>query len=370
MKMEKAKNIATIAVFLAFVFGLAFLGALLPDATLSRAERRKLAQSPKLTAGSVMNGKFMTDLEAYLLDQFPFRDDWRAVKAALRFGLFRQMDNNGVYLVGDSVLKLEYPLKEDQVNYAAKKIAEVCEKYLSGMRVYWSVVPDKNYFAARENGRMALDYDRLMALMREGVPEKMTYVDLFGDLTIGDYYKTDAHWRQDRILPVAKKLAEAMGAEEGLLGETDYESHELSPFYGGYWGQSALNVEPDTLVYLESGYTKNATVTSAQKPGETLPVYTLDRFAGMDGYDVFLDGAATILTVECESAAAGRELIVFRDSSASSLAPLLLGAYAKITLVDLRYVKAELVGQYVDFADQDVLFLYGVSLLNSGTLLK
>lgn len=370
MKMEKAKNIATIAVFLAFVFGLAFLGAILPDAAFSRAERRKLAQSPKLTAESVMNGKFMTNLEEYLLDQFPFRDNWRTVKAALRFGLFLQMDNNGVYFAGDSVLKLEYPLREDQVNYAAKKIAEVYEQYLSGMRVYWSVVPDKNYFAAKESGHMALDYERLMELMREGVPAKMTYVDLFDALSIGDYYRTDAHWRQDRILPVAKKLAMAMGAGENLLGEAAYESHELSPFYGGYWGQSALNAEPDTLVYLESEYTKNAVVKSAEKPGQTLPVYTLDRFAGMDGYDVFLDGAATILTVECKNAKTDKELILFRDSSASSLAPLLLGAYAKITLIDLRYVSAALVGQYVDFADQDVLFLYGVPLLNSGTLLK
>ncbi len=36
------------------------------------------------------------------------------------------------------------------MSYAAKKIAEVYEKYLSGMKVYWSVVPDKNYFAARK----------------------------------------------------------------------------------------------------------------------------------------------------------------------------------------------------------------------------
>jgi hypothetical protein len=367
--MEKAKNMAIVAVFLALVFGIAALSAILPDAVLSRAERRKLAQKPALDAESVMNGKFMTGLEEYLLDQFPGRDGWRTIKAAMRFGLFRQMDNNGVYLVGDSVFKLEYPLKEEQVRYAAKKIAEVYEQYLSGMRVYWSVVPDKNYFAAEESGRMALDYDRLMVLMREGVPGNLTYVDLFDLLTLDDYYKTDAHWRQERIYKVAEQLAKAMGAV-GMPRAEEFESRELSPFYGGYWGQSALSVAPDTLVYLESAYTKSAVVQNAEKPGESLPVYTLDRFDGMDGYDVFLDGAAAIITMTCETAKTDKELIIFRDSSASSLAPLLLGAYKKITLVDLWYIRADLVERYVDFADQDVLFLYGVALLNSGTLLK
>jgi hypothetical protein len=367
--LEKAKNIAIIAVFLAFVFGLAFLGAILPDAAVSRAERRKLAQKPALSAESVLDGSFMDKLEEYLLDQFPARDAWRTVKAALRFGLFCQMDNNGVYLAEDSVFKLEYPLKEDQVRFAAKKIAEVYEKYLSGMKVYWSVVPDKNFFEAEKSGHMALDYDRLMELMQEGVPQGLNYVDLFYTLTIDDYFRTDAHWRQDRILKVAKKLAQAMGAE-GVPDEDAFTDRVLSPFYGGYWGQSALHVAPDALVYLESDYTKHAKVQSADKPGQTLPVYTLDRFLGMDGYDVFVDGAATIVTIICENAETDRELIIFRDSFASSLAPLMLGAYSKITLVDLRYVKTDLVGQFVDFSNQDVLFLYGVAILNSGSILK
>ncbi len=149
MKMEKAKNIATVAVFLAFVFGLAFLGAILPDAALSRAERRKLAQSPKLTAESVMNGKFMTGLEEYLLDQFPFGTAGAPSRPPCASGSFCRWTTTASTLWGFG-FEAGIPLKEDQVSYAAKKIAEVYEKYLSGMKVYWSVVPDKNYFAARK----------------------------------------------------------------------------------------------------------------------------------------------------------------------------------------------------------------------------
>jgi len=367
--MEKAKNAAVLAVFLAFLFGVAFLFAVLPDSALSFAERRRLAQRPGLSAGAVLDGSFMDDLEAYLLDQFPGRDGWRALNAALRLGLLRRLDSGGIYLIGDAVFKLEYPLKEGQVRAAAEKIAEVYGMYLSGMKVCWSIVPDRNYFAAEQSGRPALDYDRLLQLMKEGVPAELSYVDLFGELSEDDYFRTDPHWRQDRVLKIAQKLADAMGADAALT-EEDFTAHELSPFYGAYWGQSALPVAPDTLVYLESGYTRSATVESADRPGEVLPVYTVERFSGMDGYDVFLDGAASVLTITCETAPTDRELVIFRDSNASSLAPLLLGAYAKITLVDLRYIRADMVGNYVDFAHQDVLFLYGVSVLNSGGILK
>ena len=37
------------------------------------------------------------------------------------------------------------------------------------MNVYFSIIPDKNYFAAESNGYPSLDYERLEALMLENV---------------------------------------------------------------------------------------------------------------------------------------------------------------------------------------------------------
>ena len=45
-------------------------------------------------------------------------------------------------------------------------------------------------------------------------------------------------------------------------------------------------------------------------------------------------------------------------------------AYAKITLVDIRYLKAEMLGSLVDFENADVLFLYSTSVLNNGKTIK
>ena len=66
-----------------------------PDDQHSSAERRKLKQMPELTWETVFNGRFMSEFESYCLDQFPFRDAFRSLKALTNV----KTDNNDVYVV-------------------------------------------------------------------------------------------------------------------------------------------------------------------------------------------------------------------------------------------------------------------------------
>ena len=52
------------------------------------------------------------------------------------------------------------------------------------------------------------------------------------------------------------------------------------------------------------------------------------------------------------------------------MAPLLVQDYAKVTLVDIRYMNLEVLDKFLEFNGQDVLFLYSTLVLNSGTTLK
>ena len=61
---------------------------------------------------------------------------------------------------------------------------------------------------------------------------------------------------------------------------------------------------------------------------------------------------------------------MFRDSFGSSLVPLLAEGYARITLVDIRYVAPERLGMWLTFDNQDVLFLYSTPVLNNSETLK
>ena len=63
-------------------------------------------------------------------------------------------------------------------------------------------------------------------------------------------------------------------------------------------------------------------------------------------------------------------MIIFRDSYGSSLIPLFINGYKKITVVDTRYISPKILNNYIDFKNKDVLFIYGVILLNDSISMK
>ena len=65
-----------------------------------------------------------------------------------------------------------------------------------------------------------------------------------------------------------------------------------------------------------------------------------------------------------------KELIIFRDSFGSSITPLILTGYSKVTLVDTRYMSPKLINQYIKFANQDILFMYSTLIINNSSSLK
>ena len=83
-----------------------------------------------------------------------------------------------------------------------------------------------------------------------------------------------------------------------------------------------------------------------------------------DKYDIYLSGATPIISIENPNAKTDKELLLFRDSFGSSLAPLIVENYSKITLIDLRYISSQLLENFIDFENQDVLFLYSTVVLN------
>ena len=365
--MEKRKNWAVLLLTGLFLFGFAVWAAVKPADSLSKAERRALAQLPELSLSSVLNGTFMTKFESYTLDQFPLRDGFRQLKARTLRDVLRQKDDHGIYLAGGYAAKLDYPMKEASVEHASERFRWIYEKYLKGsaQNIYFAPIPDKNYFLAAQNGYPVMDYDAFVSAFRSRM-EYAQFIDLTPSLTLDCYYRTDIHWRQEALIDTAQLLAEAMG----IPLRTDFETHTLdTPFYGVYCGQSALPLEPDTLRYLDNDILRSCTVYDYETDTE-LPVYDLSAADSDDAYALFLSGSKSILTLRNPNADEGRKLIVFRDSFASSLLPLLAGAYAEITLIDIRYVAPERLGTWIDFSGKDVLFLYSTPVLNSSETIK
>ena len=362
---ERTKNIIVLLLTGVVIFGFALLGLLMPDGDVSLSERRPLKQTPKLSADTILSGDFTADFEEYSADQFPLRDTFRRIKAYAVYYLFRQGDNNGVYLQGGYASKLEYPLNEDSLQRAAQVFKKVYDKYLTESRVYLSIIPDKNAFMAESGGYPAIDYARFVDMMTHSTPF-MEYIPIDQLLELEDYYRTDTHWRQERIVDVAAHLGEAMGAE--LKGEYN-EAVLDKPFYGVYCGQAALPLPAESLYYLINEVLEGCSVYD-HETGRYIGVYDLEKAGGQDPYEIFLSGSKSLLTIENPACDNGKELIVFRDSFGSSIVPLLVEGYSAVTVVDIRYISSDMLGRFVDFHGQDVLFLYSTLVLNNSVTLK
>ncbi len=334
-----------------------------PAADFSQSERRKLAQFPALSSETLSGGKFMSDFEGYSTDQFPFRDGFRRLKARVHYDLLCQRDNNGIYLAQGQAAKLEYPINNEAVGRALKTFQGIYDRYLVGCRVYAAVVPDKGYYLAQANGYPAMDYEALLHRVQKEMPYA-SYVNLTDLLTGEDYYQTDTHWRQERLLPVANRLCMAMDtrAPTGLTAVK-----EDRPFYGVYYGQAALPMEPDVLYTMEGDWLENCRVLNYET-GKYGGIYDGSKLDGPDLYEAYLSGSVSLLKIENPAGEAGRHLVVFRDSFGSSLVPLLAMGYETVTVVDVRYIAPAMLGRFVKFTDQDVLFLYSTLVLNNNTL--
>lgn len=351
------------------LLGLSVWAAMKPDGDSSLTERRKLTSFPNITLNRVWEGQWATEFETYAMDQFPLRDGFRSLKALAAKYLMGQQDSHGVYVVEGSAAKLDYPLGEDSLAYAAGRFQWVYAQYLQDTesKVYLSIIPDKNFFLGANNGYPTLAYDELVESMGAKM-DFVQYIDLFPLLKATDYYATDAHWRQECLVPVAQKLGDAMGATVAEEGE--YEAVTLdSLFCGVYVGQSVLPMEGEDMIYLTSQVLEAATVYDYETDSY-IPVYDVEKGAGRDPYEMFLGGSKSLLYMENNCAATDRELIVFRDSFGSSIAPLLLSGYKSITLIDIRYISPSALGRFVDFHGQDVLFLYSTSVLNNSETIK
>ena len=361
-------NIVMVGCFVLITSGFMLINIIKPDGEYSFFERRKLLTPPGYSPEKFLSGEFFNDYEKYFLDQFAFRDTFRGFAAFTSLYLLNQKDNNGIYIIDGNINKIEYPLNEKAILNAAKKLNQVYERYLQGLNVSYAVIPDKNYFIAEKYGYLAMDYDRLLEILQNNVQD-MRYVDILAHLAIEDYYRTDIHWSQDRIIDIADILLEGLG-NCNMASDFEYTTAELSNFYGALYGQAALNISPDTLFYLTNPMLENAVVFDYETMTGS-KIYMPELFNNIDPYDVFLSGAKALLTITNPAAENDKELILFRDSFGSSIAPLLMSGYSKITLVDLRYITTDLVGNYIDFSnDPDVLFLYSTQILNNSFMLK
>ena len=101
-----------------------------------------------------------------------------------------------------------------------------------------------------------------------------------------------------------------------------------------------------------------------------MSIYDFEKLETDDPYEFFLSGNQSVVTIKNEKSESDKRLVIFRDSFASSFAPLLSENYSEIVLIDLRYIMSDMIGEYVDFENADILFMYSTRLINNSLCMR
>ena len=354
---DKIKDIVVTIIFLFTVISLFLINVIKEDTDISVAERRKLATMPELTTKSLFDGTYFKKFDSYVTDQFVERDAFRKIKIDIE--LSTKGEYNNLYLYDDYIIEEIFPLNSNSINNLTNKINYIKDTYLNdNSNIYYTIIPDKNYFV--NNGNLKLDYNKLQDMMKSNLTN-LNYINIFDKLTLDNYYKTDTHWKEEDLFNVANTIANQMNFD---INNNNNVVNTITTFKGSYAGRLSVTKDIDTIKTISNPSTLNSSVYNYETKKYT-DIYDYTKINSLDKYDIYLSGAVPIIDIINNNSSSDKELIVFRDSYGSSLIPLLIEGYKKITVIDIRYISSKILNKYIDFNDQDVLFMYSILTINN-----
>ena len=350
----KNKIVSLLFIGYLFFFAIHFV---ITDEVISATERRKLATFPAFE----ISNEYITKVEKYLLDHFPYRDKYRNIKSLYNLNVLNRLENNGIFVYRNEIYKTEYPTSLSSVDNFINKTENI-KRLFNNSNFYLMVIPDKNYYLP-EKDFLHLEYDVIYSKLKK---LNMINIDLKDILTKDDYYRTDTHWKQQNLDKVIKKMSQHLNFN---YEKDAYQLNSFDKFYGVYYGQAAQKLDPDELIYLTNDDINNAMVKYLENPNLNT-VYNKEKLLSLDAYEVYLDGASSFIEIVNPNANEEKELIIFRDSFGSSITPLLIKYYSKITLIDNRYINSANFKDLINRDNQEILFIYSTLIVNNSSSLK
>lgn len=371
--MKTAKYIQ-IAIFFLLPMILLLGSIFSPDRESSQRENRNLTQLPKLTAASLFSGDYMTRFEKYMSDQVVGRDGFVAAKTFLNRATGKT-EQNGVYIGEDGWL-FEEPSKYDDEKVtetvdAIRSFFEECEiehqmfvLVPNSSEIVTDKLPKHLSFESQENQIQKI-YSRL--------PEKINCIDAEGALKNGGspeklYYKSDHHWTSYGAKSVFDTVAKSWELD---VYSVNYQTYALSDsFFGTLSSSSGIYDNPDVIeaIIPENSAGTYIVLNSSQKT-KSVSMFDLSKLENGNKYEVFLGGNFSKLTITTTSHTENK-LLIFKDSYANCMLPMLTPFFSEIVVVDARYFTDDIRAVVNDGEFTHMMFLYNVNTFLEDTSLK
>ncbi len=323
-------------------------------------------QKPQFTIVDFVSGKFSDELEQYLTDQVPLRDDWVTLKIYLELAVGKR-ESGGVYIGRDKYLMdkfTSYSKKQLAANAAA--LAELQKKLAAEdismdtilVPVAAQVLTDKLPAYAP-----VADYAAILEVLTDaGVDTVDMLTALAAHSGENIYYRTDHHW-------TSLGAYYAYCAWRGIEPNADEWTQEIlcDNFHGTTWNKVPLPTVPaeEITAWYKHEY-HNVSYNGGEY--ETNSIYECKYLSGSDQHAVFLNSnqAQTVISGSGKSG----KLLLIKDSYGNTFSQFPVEDYAEVHVLDLCFFKGD-VTEYAKENDiTDALVLYGVQNFVKDTNLR
>lgn len=334
------------------------------DKVFSESENRVLEQVPRFSISQLMDGRFTTNYEKYISDQFPLRDFWIGVKSTIEKVLGKK-ENNQVYLARDGYLmeKFEDPdkgifkSKVDRINSLISDSLDIDK--------YFMLIPNSVKVLENKLPPYAPNGDQLVYInkMKKSVNKDIKFINVYDTLYSHKdeyiFYRTDHHWTTKGAYLAYKQLITNMGIKPH---KEDYFNIDkiTDDFYGSLYSKSGFrNIEPDTIQLYRPKKDEGIRVEYVNEKKVIDSIYNLDNLRKKDKYTIFLDGNYPLIKIN-SNIDNKEKLLIIKDSYANSIIPFLTGHFNEIYVVDLRYYDDNIEPLIKNNKIDSVLILYNV----------
>lgn len=359
-----------------FFIGLFFLfGANLiqKDQSFSEQENRMLATRPALSLDKLEDGRFSTEYETYVNDQFVFRNFWVRLKSQIDVWLGKR-ESNGVYLGKDDYLIQQFTKPdEENLNQTIEELQRFSRRYPE-LKQYALIAPtaENIYQDKLPNNAPVIDQnpylDQLKGALSTSSIQTIDIRDAFLTSTEDLYYHTDHHWTTDGAYVAFQAAAPTMGIDTSSMTYT--QSVVSNDFQGTLSSTSGfLPDKRDKIEVYQPSTQPTYVVNYVEEEEKTASIYDAEKLKTKDAYAVFLGGNHSVVDIQT-TVRNGRKLLVLKDSYANSFVPFLLPYYEEIVMVDPRYYYDTMDDIVSLYEINEVLFLYNANTFFQDTSLK
>lgn len=346
--MTKKENLFTVIIFLLVIFCGGISIWVVKDRKFSDNENRVLKERPKLSATTLVSGKYMADFDDYVSDQFPLRDGCMEIATGYK-RLLGMKDVNGVYIGKEGYLltktdenSVDSKRVEKNIRYFNEFFGKHQDKKITFMLVPEAsmVLSDKLPFKAD----VSWEWDLLNNIRDNIEGAEIAHPEdnmLKSDLQM--YYRTDHHWTGYGAYEAYKEFS-------GNTSEVEFQV-VTDDFLGSLHSKVlSSDIEAEEIVV----GTANVMVLADEKE---LMLYDYAALDKKDKYQIFQGGNHGMVKIKGKGEG---NILVIKDSFANSFVPFLMEDYENIIMIDLRYYMGNMNTLCLSEGITDILVLYQI----------